>query len=86
MSPLYYYFHLLKYLYQLGILFPSNKVQNLNIKQFQQPTAERSRAEVPNHLDPSRYRDLKKVQVGLEKLPNLYFYHSFDVTRDQKCT
>ena len=36
MSPPYYFFHLLEYLYQLGILFPSNKVQNLNIKQFQQ--------------------------------------------------
>ena len=33
-----------------------------------------------------RYRDLKKVQVGPEKLPNWCIYHSVDVTRDQKCT
>ena len=44
------------------------------------------RSEVPNHWDASRYLDLKRVQVGPEKLPNWYIYHSFDVTRDQKNT
>ena len=45
-----------------------------------------SSTEVPNHRDASRCRDLKKVQVGPEKLPNWYIYHSFDITQDQKCT
>ena len=44
------------------------------------------KAEVLNHWDASRYWDLKKVHVGPKKLPNWYIYHSFDVTRDQKCT
>ena len=44
------------------------------------------RTEVPNHWDASRYLDLNKVQVGPEKLPNWYIFHSFDVTQDQKCT
>ena len=45
-----------------------------------------SKPEVPNHWDAPQYRDLKKVQVGPEKLPNWNIYHSFDVTQDQQCT
>ena len=37
-------------------------------------------AEVPNHRDRSRYRDLKKVQAGPEKLPNWYISLNFDAT------
>ena len=39
------------------------------------------RPEVPNHRD--RSRDLKKVQVGPEKLPKWYISISFDATWDQ---
>ena len=41
--------------------------------------------EVPNHRDRSRYRDLKTVPVGPEKLPKWYTSLSFDATWDQHC-
>ena len=44
-----------------------------------------SSPEVPNHQDRSRYRDLKKVQAGPEKLPKWYISLSFDATWDQNC-
>ena len=44
-----------------------------------------SKSEVPNHRDRSRYWDLKKVQVGPEKLTKWQISLSFDATWDQHC-